>query len=72
MCRKYFTKKHTGIVTIGVVPGSYAIKIAIMLIYKGTGQAIDYKDAKEIIKRGHKDHIERKLFSHLFGDFHIS
>lgn len=55
------SKKHTGIVTIEVVPGSYAIKIATMLIYKGTGQAIDYKDAKEIIKRGHKDHLERNL-----------
>ena len=54
-------KRHTGIVTIEVVPGSYAIKIATMLIYKGIGQAIDYKDAKEIIKRGHKDHIERNL-----------
>ena len=60
-------KKHTGIVTIEVVPGSYAIKIAIMLIYKGTGQAIDYKDAKEIIKRGHKDHIERKLLLNAIG-----
>lgn len=54
-------KKHTGIVTIEVVPGSYAIKIATMLIYKGTGQAINYKDAKDIIKRGHKEHVERKL-----------
>ena len=54
-------KKHTGIVTIEVVPGSYAIKIATMLIYKGTGQAIDYKSAKDIIKRGHKDHLERNL-----------
>lgn len=54
-------KKHTGIVTIEVVPGSYAVKIATMLIYKGTGQAIDYKTAKDIIKRGHKDHLERSL-----------
>lgn len=54
-------KKHTGIVTIEVVPGSYAIKIAIMLIYKGTGKAIDYKDAKYILKRAHKDNIDRQL-----------
>ena len=54
-------KRHTGIVTIEVVPGSYAIKIATMLIYKGTKQAIHYKAAKDIIKRGHKDNIERKL-----------
>ena len=55
------SKRHTGIITIEVVPGSYAIKVAMMMIFKGTGKSIDYKDAKEIIKRGHKDHIERNM-----------
>lgn len=54
-------KKHTAIHTIEVVPGSYALKIATMLIYKGTKQTIHYKAAKDIIKRGHSENMERKL-----------